>query len=93
MALDDFGTGYGTFNELRHLALSALKIDLSFVQKMLENREDERVVNTIVFVARTYGLTTIAEGVETQEALEKLAEMGADRAQGHLFGQPKLVVA
>ncbi|MCH9728933.1 MAG: EAL domain-containing protein [Actinomycetia bacterium] len=93
VALDDFGTGYGTFNELRHLALSALKIDLSFVQKMLENREDERVVNTIVFVARTYGLTTVAEGVETPETLKKLAELGADRAQGHLFGEPKLVVA
>ena len=69
VVLDDFGTGYGTFNELRHLALSALKIDLSFVQNMLENREDERVVNTIIFVARTYGLTTVAEGVDTQEVL------------------------
>ncbi|MGB0970107.1 MAG: sensor domain-containing phosphodiesterase [Mycobacterium sp.] len=93
VALDDFGTGYGTFNELRHLALWALKIDLSFVQRMLEDRDDERVVNTIVFVARTYGLTTIAEGVETPEVLEKLAEMGADRVQGYLFGKPKLVVA
>ncbi|MGD9618980.1 MAG: EAL domain-containing protein [Mycolicibacterium sp.] len=93
VALDDFGTGYGTFTELRHLALSALKIDLSFVQKMLEDREDERVVNTIVFVARTYGLTTIAEGVESQEVLERLAELGADRAQGYLFGKPKPIVA
>lgn len=93
VALDDFGTGYGTFTELRHLALSALKIDLSFVQKMLEDREDERVVNTIVFVARTYGLTTVAEGVESQEVLEKLAELGADRAQGYLFGKPQPIVA
>ncbi|MCB0949721.1 MAG: EAL domain-containing protein [Mycobacterium sp.] len=93
VALDDFGTGYGTFTELRHLALYALKIDLSFVQKMLEDREDERVVNTIVFVARTYGLTTIAEGVESQEVLDKLAELGADRAQGYLFGEPKPIVA
>ena len=93
VALDDFGTGYGTFTELRHLALYALKIDLSFVQKMLEDSEDERVVNTIVFVARTYGLTTIAEGVESQEVLEKLAELGADRAQGYFFGRPKPIVA
>lgn len=93
VALDDFGTGYGTFTELRHLALSSLKIDLSFVQKMLEDREDERVVNTIVFVARAYGLTTVAEGVESQEVLERLAELGADRAQGYLFGEPRPIVA
>ncbi|MCH9701899.1 MAG: EAL domain-containing protein [Actinomycetia bacterium] len=93
VALDDFGTGYGTFTELRHLALHTLKIDLSFVQKMLEDREDERVVATIVLVARTYGLTTTAEGVESQEVLERLAELGANRAQGFLFGKPKPVVA
>ncbi|MCH9737093.1 MAG: EAL domain-containing protein [Actinomycetia bacterium] len=93
VALDDFGTGYGTFTELRHLALHALKIDMSFVQKMLEDRDDERVVNTIVFVAKTYDLTTIAEGVESEEVLNRLAELGADRAQGYLFGKPKPIVA
>ena len=88
VALDDFGTGYGTFTELRHLDLYALKIDLSFVRDMLEDHDDERVVNTIVVVARAYGLTTIAEGVESQEVLDRLAEMGVDRAQGYLFGRP-----
>ncbi|MGB0970113.1 MAG: EAL domain-containing protein, partial [Mycobacterium sp.] len=58
VALDDFGTGYGAFTELRHLALDSLKIDLSFVQNMLEDRADERIVNTIIFVARQHGLTT-----------------------------------
>ncbi len=93
VALDDFGTGYGTFNELRHLALHALKIDLSFVQNMLEDHDDERVVKMIVFVARAYGLATVAEGVESEAVLEKLAELGADRAQGFLFGKPKPIVA
>ncbi len=88
VALDDFGTGYGTFTELRHLDLYALKIDFSFVRSMLEDRDDERAVSTIVFVAKTYGLTAIAEGVESQEVLERLAELGADRAQGYLFGRP-----
>ena len=92
VALDDFGTGYGTFTELRHLDLYALKLDLTFVRDMLEDRDDERIVNTIVAVARTYGLTTIAEGVESQEVLERLAEMGVDRAQGYLFGRPAPVV-
>ncbi len=89
VALDDFGTGYGAFTELRHLDLDALKIDLSFVQNMLQDREDERVVKTIVFVARAYGLATVAEGVETEETLERLAELGVDRAQGYLFSKPQ----
>ncbi len=88
VALDDFGTGYGTFTELRHLDLYALKIDLSFIRDMLEDRDDERIVRTIVVVARTYGLITIAEGVASQEVVERLAEMGVDRAQGYLFGKP-----
>ncbi|MGB1222735.1 MAG: EAL domain-containing protein [Mycobacterium sp.] len=88
VALDDFGTGYGSFTELRHLDLCELKIDLTFVRGMLEDRDDERTVNTIVVVARAYGLTTIAEGVESHEVLERLAEMGVDRAQGYLFGRP-----
>ena len=91
VALDDFGTGYGAFTELRNLALDTLKIDLSFVRNMLEDREDERVVKTIVFVARAYGLTTVAEGVETEALLEKLAVLGVDRAQGYHFGKPKPV--
>lgn len=93
VVLDDFGTGYGTFTELRNLDLYALKIDLSFVQRLLEDSDDERVVNTIVFVARAYGLTTIAEGVETPEVLDRLSELGVDRAQGYLFGRPAPIVA
>ena len=92
VALDDFGTGYGAFTELRHLALDALKIDRSFVRTMLEDRDDERAVDTIISVARAYGLTTVAEGVETQAVLDRLAELGADRAQGYLFAKPEPVV-
>ena len=88
LALDDFGTGYGTFTELRHLDLYALKIDQSFVRDMLKDPDAERVVNTIVAVARVYGLTTIAEGIESQEVLERLSDMGVDLAQGYFFGRP-----
>lgn len=93
VALDDFGTGYGTFTELRHLALHALKIDRSFVRHILDDRDDERVVSTIIFVAKTYGLTTVAEGVESQVVLDRLVELGAERAQGYLFGRPNLISA
>ncbi len=92
VALDDFGTGYGTFTELRHLDLDELKIDQSFVRDMLSNPDDNGIVNTIAFVAREYGLTTVAEGVETEATLEKLAELGVDHAQGYLFGEPAPVI-
>ena len=88
VALDDFGTGYGTFTELRNLDLHVLKIDQGFVKTVLEDRDDERVVSAIVGVARAFGLTTIAEGVETEAVLKKLADLGADLAQGYLFGRP-----
>lgn len=91
VVLDDFGTGYGSFTELRHLQLSSLKIDQSFVRKVLEDPDDERVVSTIIFVARTYGLSVVAEGVETEDVFEKLAALGADRVQGYLFGKPQPV--
>ena len=92
VALDDFGTGYGTFTELRVLDLYELKIDQSFVKNLLEDSDDARVVNTIVYVARQYGLTTVAEGVETEGTLNKLAELGVDRAQGYLFARPAPIV-
>ena len=93
VALDDFGTGYGTFTELRNLDLQVLKIDQSFVQAVLEDRADQRVVSAIVGVARAFGLTTVAEGVESEDVLEKLAQLGADHAQGYLFGKPTPIVA
>lgn len=92
VALDDFGTGYGTFTELRNLELDELKIDRSFVQNMIGNPDDQRVVTTIAFVAREYGLTTVAEGVDSEATLERLAELEVDRAQGYLFGRPAPVV-
>ena len=71
------GTGYGTFTELRHLHVHALKIDRSFVSNMLEDAaDDERVVTTIISVAKAFGLATIAEGVESEAVLNRLAKLG-----------------
>jgi len=92
MALDDFGTGYGTFTELRHLDLDSVKIDQSFVKTLLTGDDDERVVTSITLVARLYGLTTVAEGVESEAVVERLAELGVDRVQGYLFGMPRPAV-
>lgn len=88
LALDDFGTGYGGFTELRSLRLHSLKIDLSFVQHLATNAEDQRVVKLIIGIAKEFGLTTTAEGVEDADSLELLREYGADRAQGYLIGRP-----
>lgn len=92
VVLDDFGTGYGSFTELRHLKLYSLKIDQSFVRNMLDDPEDERVVRTMVFIADAYGLSSVAEGVESRDVLEKLAQLGVHRAQGYHLGKPQPVV-
>ena len=66
VALDDFGTGYGSFNYLRHLRVTELKIDIDFVRGLAEDPSDTRVVRSIVSVARNFEMTTVAEGVEDQ---------------------------
>jgi EAL domain-containing protein (putative c-di-GMP-specific phosphodiesterase class I) len=88
VALDDFGTGYGSFTYLRTLPVHALKIDLSFVRDMPASEHDQRVVRSIVAIARQFGLVTIAEGVESPRALELLRAMGVDHAQGWHVGRP-----
>lgn len=88
LALDDFGTGYGSFTELTKLHVSALKIDMSFVQRMRTSLEDERVVRLIAQIASEFGMRTVAEGVEDAETLALLAEIGVDEAQGYFIGPP-----
>lgn len=87
-ALDDFGTGYGSFTELRILKLHSLKIDPSFVRNLASNPDDQRDVKLIIHIAKEFGSTTTAEGVEDVEALALLLEYRADRAQGFLIGKP-----
>jgi EAL domain-containing protein (putative c-di-GMP-specific phosphodiesterase class I) len=89
VALADFGTGYGTFTEARIRDRYALKIGQSFGRNILQDPEDERVVNTIALVARAYGLTSIAEGMETAEVMARLAALGVDSVQTYIFGKPK----
>lgn len=88
LALDDFGTGYGSFTELRSLKPRILKIDTSFVGNLATTDEDQRVVKLIIHIAREFGITTTAEGVEDAQALAMLREFGADRAQGFFIARP-----
>jgi diguanylate cyclase (GGDEF)-like protein len=89
ISLDDFGTGYSSLNCLEQYPFDSIKIDRSFVQK-LERREATRAtVRAIIELASSFGMTTIAEGVETRAQLATVVELGCAEAQGFLFGQPK----
>jgi diguanylate cyclase (GGDEF)-like protein len=88
VALDDFGTGYSGLYHLRELDLDIIKIDRSFVTKMLEKPEEARIVKAIVSLSHALGLHTTAEGIETTQVLDRLVKLGCDTGQGGLFGMP-----
>jgi PAS domain S-box-containing protein len=88
LALDDFGTGFSSLSYLKHLPADHLKIDMEFVRELTSSETDMRVVRGIVGLAREFNQTTIAEGVEDEETLILLRELGVDMAQGYLFGRP-----
>jgi PAS domain S-box-containing protein len=88
LALDDFGTGFGSFTYLRQLPLRYLKIDRSFVTGVVHSRADLRAVQSIIRIAESFGLRVIAEGVEDENTLDLLRELGVDYAQGFYLGRP-----
>ena len=88
VALDDFGTGFGSFTYLKRLHADYLKIDMEFVRELTRSKPDQHVVEAIVTLARGFGQQTIAEGVEDQETLVLLRELGVSHAQGYHLGRP-----
>jgi PAS domain S-box-containing protein len=88
LALDDFGTGYGSFTYLRHLPVQYIKIDVDFIRELLRNPADQQVVRSIIGVARSFGIKTVAEGVEDQPTLDLLIDYGIDYAQGFHIARP-----
>jgi PAS domain S-box-containing protein len=88
LALDDFGTGYGSFTYLKHLPVQFIKIDIDFIRDLPRNPADRQIVRSIVGVAKSFGIKTIAEGVEDEETLELLLDFGIDFAQGYHIDRP-----
>lgn len=84
-AIDDFGTGYSSLANLRQLPVDILKLDRTFVSGITTNPQDRALITAAIDLARSFGLTTIAEGVETPEQLRELLRLGCDRAQGYLW--------
>jgi EAL domain-containing protein (putative c-di-GMP-specific phosphodiesterase class I)/GGDEF domain-containing protein len=85
ISIDDFGTGYSSLSYFKRIPADELKIDKSFVMRMLDDEADQRLVATIITLANQFKLDVVAEGVENQATLELLARMGCDFAQGYLF--------
>ncbi|OWQ96606.1 GGDEF-domain containing protein [Sphingopyxis witflariensis] len=88
VAMDDFGTGYSNLAYLQRLPLDVLKIDRSFVEHMVEDRDKVAIVRTIQSLAEVLGMKTTAEGVETADQARLLSALGCDFGQGFLFARP-----
>jgi len=87
-SIDDFGTGYSSLSYLRMLPIDTLKIDKSFVDVIIDDASGKSIVDTIIKLAHTLGMTVIAEGVEYSEQLEYLKSRSCDCIQGFLFSKP-----
>lgn len=88
VTIDDFGTGHSSLAYLTRLPVQTLKIDRAFVSRMLEDDDTMALVQTIISLARNLKLTTVAEGVETEEQADVLEMLRCDQMQGFLFSKP-----
>ena len=88
VAIDDFGTGYSSFAQLKTLPVDELKIDYGFVRDLGHNNDDLAIVRSIIGLADSFGMHTVAEGVETEVAAATLIALGCQHAQGFLYAKP-----
>ena len=88
LSIDDFGTGYSSLSYLRRFPIDNLKIDRSFIEQMNFDSENFEIVRLIITLAKTLGMDTISEGIETLQQLNKLKALGCEYGQGYLFSRP-----
>ncbi len=88
IAIDDFGTGYSSFTYLKKFPVESVKIDRSFIIGLGQDKDDEAIVTAVIQVANTLKLDVIAEGVETEQQLKRLSELGCSTIQGFYFSRP-----
>ena len=87
-AVDDFGTGYSSLAHLHQLPVQTLKVDRSFVERINDANGTGAIVQAIIVLAHSLGLTVVAEGVEREEQLQRLWQLDCDRVQGYYFARP-----
>lgn len=88
VALDDFGTGYSSLSYLRRFPFDTLKIDRSFVREVTEQPDASALIGTMVAMAEALGMRAVAEGIETEEQLSQLGQLGCREIQGYLISRP-----
>lgn len=88
ISIDDFGTGYASIGYLKKFMFDHLKIDISFIREIVVSAEDRAIVEAIIGIAKTLNLKTIAEGIETEEQLYVINELGCEMGQGFLWNKP-----
>jgi diguanylate cyclase (GGDEF)-like protein/PAS domain S-box-containing protein len=88
IVLDDFGVGYSSLNHLRQFPIDTVKIDRSFARGMEANRVDAAIVRSLIALAHTLGLRTVAEGIEADAQVQRLCDIDCDYGQGNYFARP-----
>ena len=89
LSIDDFGTGYASLAYMKQLPVHTLKIDRTFVTNLTDDAGDQRIVRSSIQLAHSFGMTVVAEGVETAGAARELLAYGCEFAQGYYFGCPR----
>jgi EAL domain-containing protein (putative c-di-GMP-specific phosphodiesterase class I) len=88
ISMDDFGTGYSSLSYLRSFPFDKIKIDRSFMQGLTAQEDSRAIIKAVIGLGRSLGMSTTAEGIETEEQLAAIREQGCNEAQGYLFSPP-----
>ena len=89
IAMDDFGTGYSSLSYLQSFPFDKIKIDQTFISNLKQNPQSATIVRAVIGLGRGLDVPIIAEGVETAEQLEFLAQANCDQIQGYILGKPQ----